>query len=69
MVYSHLPNPPGRAPDGMPKKPGRPDGARSSHHHGGQESLAPRARDGRRVRPGAIALIAGRVIRAFRPHS
>jgi hypothetical protein len=69
MVYQHLPHPSGKTHDGMLAKPGRPDGTRSGHHHGGQEPSASRASGGRRVRPGAIALIAGRLIRAFRAHS
>jgi hypothetical protein len=60
MVYQHLPNPSGRTHDRMSATPA------PSRHHSGQEPPASRARAARRVRPGAIGLIAGRLIRAFR---
>jgi hypothetical protein len=60
MVYQHLPNPSGHTHDRMSAKP------RRSRNDGGQEPSRERA--ARRDRPGAIALIAGRLRRAFRTH-
>jgi hypothetical protein len=69
MAYLHLPQPPGKTPDGMPVKPGWPEGTRPGHHYSRQELRASRARGDRRARPGAVARIAGRLIRAFRTPS
>jgi hypothetical protein len=70
MVYSHLPRQPSHTPEGRPGRPGWPDGTRPSHHDNGHEPPASRANGGgRRFRPGAIALIAGRLFRPFRTHS
>jgi hypothetical protein len=63
MVYQHLPNPSGHSHDRMPAKP------RSKRRDGDQEPPVPGEKDGPRVRPGAITLIAGRLIRAFRTPS
>jgi hypothetical protein len=62
MVYQHLPNQSGRTPDRMSARP------RPSRHDIGQEPPASRERAAGRDRPGAIALIAGRLMRAFRAH-
>jgi hypothetical protein len=61
MAYLNLPPSPDRTPGGMPVKRRRPDGTRSSRH-GGAEEPQP-------ARSGAIARIAGRLIRAFRTRS
>jgi len=63
MVYQHLPNPSGHAHDRMSAKP------RRNRRDGGQEPPASQESAGRRDRPGAIALIAGRLMRAFRTRS
>jgi hypothetical protein len=68
MVYQHLPHQSGQPHHGMPADPGWPAGAQSSHHHSGQEPSAPLAKGNRRFRPGAIGLIARRLVRAFRTH-
>jgi hypothetical protein len=61
-MYQHLPNPSSHAHDRMSAKP------RRSRHDSGQEPASQEKAD-RRDRPGAIALIAGRLRRAFRTHS
>jgi hypothetical protein len=63
MVYQHLPNQTGHTHDRMSARP------RPSRHDVGQEPAASREEAARRDRPGAIALIAGKLMRAFRTHS
>jgi len=62
-MYQHLPNPSGHAHDRMSAKP------RSSRRDSGEELSASREKAARGDRPGAIALIAGKLMRVFRPHS
>jgi hypothetical protein len=62
MVYQHLPNPSGSTHDRMSAKP------RPSRYQSDQDLPAPRESAARRDRPGAIAVIAGRLMRAFRTH-
>jgi hypothetical protein len=62
-MYQHLPNPSGHARDRMSAKP------RPSRHDTDQEPRAAREKADRQDRPGPIALIAGRLMRAFRTHS
>jgi hypothetical protein len=61
MVYQHLPNPSGHTPDRMAAKPRRSR----------RDEELPASQEGtdRRDRPGAIGLIAGRLMRVFRTHS
>jgi len=63
MVYQHLPNPSGHSHDRMSAKP------RRGRQNGGQEPQASRENADRQDRPGAIALITGRLMRVFRTHS
>jgi hypothetical protein len=62
-MYQHLPNPSSHAHDRMSAKP------RRSRHDSDQESPASREKAAGQDRPGAIALIAGKIRRAFRTHS
>ena len=65
MVYQHLPPPPDRTPGGMPVPRRWPDGARPGRYHAAEEPSGA----GHRARSGAIARVAGRLIRAFRTRS
>jgi hypothetical protein len=63
MVYQHLPNPSGKTYDRRSAEP------RPSRRHSDQEPPASRESAAGRDRPGAIAHIAGRLMRVFRTHS
>ena len=69
MAYLHLPPSPDRTPGGTRAQRRRPDDTRSSRHHGAKEPSASWEGDGQPARSGAIARIAGRLIRVFRPRS